>query len=76
MLAAVVYLSTWVSWFATTGGYDRDWGANHPEARTTRLLGTPLASLLHYQRDIWNFHTGDFINHAQHAYAPTRSAGW
>ena len=31
---------------------------------TVRLLGEPLASLLHYQYDIWNFHTGDFINKA------------
>ena len=37
--------------------------------------GAPLASLLHYQRDIWNFHTGDFINHAQHAYR-ANPIGW
>ena len=37
--------------------------------------GAPLASLLHYQRDIWNFHTGDFINHAQHSYR-ANPIGW
>ena len=40
-----------------------------------RLLGKPLASLLHYQYDIWNFHTGDFINHAA-ALLPRRPGGW
>jgi dolichyl-phosphate-mannose--protein O-mannosyl transferase len=75
VLAGVVHLGTWAGWFATSGGYDRDWGANHQQARTVQLLGAPLASWLHYQRDIWNFHTGDFINHAQHAYRAD-PAGW
>jgi dolichyl-phosphate-mannose-protein mannosyltransferase len=75
VLAGVTYLGSWASWFATSGGYDRDWAANHPEARTVQLLGAPLASWLHYQKDIWDFHTGDFINHAQHAYRAD-PAGW
>jgi dolichyl-phosphate-mannose-protein mannosyltransferase len=75
VLSGVVYVSTWARWLATSGGYDRHWGADHPRAGTVRLLGRPLASLLHYQRDIWNFHTGDFINHAQHAYRANPS-GW
>jgi dolichyl-phosphate-mannose--protein O-mannosyl transferase len=75
VLAGVVYLASWASWFATSGGYDRDWGANHPEARTVQLFGAPLASWLHYQKDIWNFHTGDFINNAEHSYRAD-PAGW
>ena len=75
VLAGVVYLGSWASWFATSGGYDRDWGANNPEARTVQLFGAPLASWLHYQKDIWNFHTGDFINNAEHAYRAD-PAGW
>jgi dolichyl-phosphate-mannose-protein mannosyltransferase len=63
-----VYVATWAGWFATSGGYDRQWGSQHPEARTTTAFGETFASWLHYQRDIWNFHTGDFINNAQHAY--------
>ena len=75
VLAGVVYLSSYASWFATSGGYDRDWAAKHPEARTVQLFGDPLASWLHYQKDIWNFHTGDFINKAEHAYRAD-PAGW
>jgi dolichyl-phosphate-mannose-protein mannosyltransferase len=75
LLSAVVYVGSWASWLATSGGYDRDWGSHHPDARSTRLLGKPLASLLHYHSDIWNFHTGSFINHAQHAYRANPD-GW
>jgi dolichyl-phosphate-mannose-protein mannosyltransferase len=75
LLAGLIYLASWAGWFATSAGYDRDWAANHPEARSAQLLGAPLASWLHYQKDIWNFHTGDFINHAQHAYRAD-PAGW
>ena len=75
VLAGVVYLGTWASWFATSGGYDRDWGADNPDARTTQLFGAPLASWLHYQLDIWNFHTGDFIANAEHSYRAD-PAGW
>jgi len=74
-LSAVVYLSTWASWLATKGGYLRDWGELNPEATSTRMLGKPLASLLQYHRDIWNFHTGDFINNAQHTYR-ANPGGW
>jgi dolichyl-phosphate-mannose--protein O-mannosyl transferase len=74
-LSAVVYVSSWASWLVTTKGYDRDWGRLHPEATSVKYLGKPLASLLHYNSDIWNFHTGDFINHATHTYA-ANPAGW
>ncbi len=75
LLSAVVYVSTWISWLTTTGGYDRDWGSQHPQAWTTRFLGAPLASLIQYHRDIWGFHTGDYINHATHSY-DAKPIGW
>ena len=74
-ISAVVYLSSWASWLATRGGYARDWGELHPDATSTKLLGKTLASLLHYHQDIWNFHTGDFISNAEHAYR-ANPAGW
>ena len=36
VLAGVVYLGTWAGWLSTSGGYDRDWGANNPDARTVQ----------------------------------------
>ena len=75
VVSLVVYVGTWASWLLTGGGYDRDWGAQNPEHATVKVLGAPLASLLHYQYDIWHFHTGDFINQAQHTYRAD-PAGW
>ncbi len=76
VLGAVVYLSTWASWLATSGGYYRDWGANNPGALSTRVLGAPLASLLHYHEQIYGFHTGDFITQdATHGY-DAKPIGW
>ncbi|MDN5763494.1 MAG: phospholipid carrier-dependent glycosyltransferase [Microlunatus sp.] len=75
VLAGFVYLSTWASWLTTSGGYDRAWAAQHPEATTTRLLGAPLASLIQFHRDIWDFHTGDFINTQTHSY-DAKPIGW
>ncbi len=75
VLSGIVYLLSWSSWLASSGGYDRNWGEKHPDALTVKVLGQPLASFLHYQRDIWNFHTGSFINHAEHAYR-ANPAGW
>jgi dolichyl-phosphate-mannose--protein O-mannosyl transferase len=75
VLGAVVYVATWAGWLATSGGYDRQWGAQHPEATSVRILGTGLASLLQYQRDIYAFHTGSFINSASHSYRAD-PAGW
>ena len=75
LLSAVVYLSTWASWLVNTGGHDRDWGANHPDAWTTRFLGDGLASLIQYHKDIWGFHIGDYINNATHSY-DAKPIGW
>ncbi len=75
VLAIPVYLASWTGWLATSGGYDRDWGAKHPDDWTVRVFGDALASLLHYHKAIWDFHTGDFINNATHSYDASPS-GW
>ncbi len=75
VVAVLVYGVTWAGWLATSGGYDRSWGTKHPGATSVQVLGPDLASLLHYQRDIYGFHTGTFINSATHAYRAD-PAGW
>ena len=74
-LSLIVYFASWASWLATSGGYDRSWGRENPDARTVELFGETIGSWLHYQRDIYGFHTGDFINNAQHSYRAD-PGGW
>jgi len=68
VLSGLLYVVSWAGWFATSGGWDRQWGAQNPDAATTKLLGKALASWVHYQKDIWDFHSGDYIMHASHTY--------
>jgi dolichyl-phosphate-mannose-protein mannosyltransferase len=75
VVSAIVYVGTWAGWLASENGYGRNWGELHPNATSTKLLGDSLASLLRYHVDIWNFHTGDFINSAEHSYRAD-PAGW
>lgn len=73
--ALVVYVLTWWSWLTTEGGWGRDWGANHPDHPWVKLLGKPLASLLYYHQEIYNFHTGDWIAAQTHTYE-AHPVGW
>ncbi len=73
--AFAVYLVTWTSWLLSDGGYDRQWGAQHPTDRVTQLLGNALGSLWHYHYDIYAFHTGDWIASQTHTY-DAKPAGW
>lgn len=71
----LVYLSTWSGWLLTEGGYDRRWGAEHPDDPLVRTIGAPLASLWKLHTDIYGFHTGDYIKSQTHPYA-SHPATW
>ena len=73
--AAIVYVSTWASWLYTTGGWKRDWGWNNPDDPLVRLIGAPLASLWQYHKEIFRFHTGDYMASVTHTYE-AHPAGW
>ena len=66
--ALVVYVTTWWSWLRTSGGWGRDFGAKNPEDFWVRHLGEALGSLMHYHKEIFNFHTGDWIADQTHIY--------
>ncbi len=68
VVALGAYIASWFSWLVTPGGWGRDWGVNNPEAWSVRYLGAPLASLLHYHQQIYDFHTGDWIAQQTHTY--------
>ena len=56
-VAALTYLATWASWFTTPGAFGRNWAAEHPGAGIT-WLPPILRSWVHYQNQVWTFHTG------------------
>lgn len=73
--ALPAYLVTWTGWLVSDQGYDRNWGAENPDALPVKLLGKPLGSLWKYHKDTYDFHTGDFIHQATHTYS-AHPAGW
>ena len=75
VLGFAVYIATWFSWLRTQGGWDRQWGAEHPDSWQVHLLGKPLASLLYYHKEIWDFHNGAYIKESHHVYA-AHPGGW
>ncbi len=73
--ALAVYVASWAGWLTTTGGWGRDWGAQHPDDPLVAALGEGLASLAQYHVASYNFHTGDYITSQTHPYA-SHPAGW
>jgi dolichyl-phosphate-mannose--protein O-mannosyl transferase len=51
-----IYLATWISWFINNG-YDSDWAKNNPGEGIT-WLPNALNSFIHYQSEVYKFHTG------------------
>lgn len=76
VLAVPVYMLTWLGWFRTTGGWDRQWTLNEANQGSV-LADLPnwLGSWLAYHRSMYEFHTGDFINNATHVYE-AHPIGW
>nr|WP_240896007.1 phospholipid carrier-dependent glycosyltransferase [Kineococcus siccus] len=57
-VAVVVYVASWAGWFATSDGYDRQWGAQNPATGAAGLLPDALRSLVQYHREAYRFHVG------------------
>ncbi len=64
--ALVTYVAGWAGWFATRGGWKRDWAADHPAppGSLAALVPDPLRSLWAYHVEQWNFHIGLANEHA------------
>lgn len=75
VVGVAVYLSTWIPWLLGSGGYDRDWGSKNPDHPWVKAFGDAFASLLYFHKEIYEFHTGDYINNATHPY-DAHPAGW
>lgn len=66
--AGLVYVATWWSWLTTDGGWGRDYGSKHPDDFWVRHFGDALGSLAYYHREIYAFHTGEWIAEQTHVY--------
>lgn len=66
--AGLVYVASWWSWLTTPGGWGRDYGESHPNDFWVRHFGDALGSLVYYHREIYGFHTGEWIAEQTHTY--------
>ena len=69
VVAVVAYGASWTRWLLSDGGWSRQWAAQNPDAPLARRLPDALASLLAFHREMYQFHTGDYIKAATHPYA-------
>jgi dolichyl-phosphate-mannose-protein mannosyltransferase len=56
VVTVVTYLMSWIGWFATSDGWDRQWAAGRESAWA--FVPGPLRSLWHYHATMLDFHTG------------------
>jgi dolichyl-phosphate-mannose-protein mannosyltransferase len=65
-IAAAAYVASWWGWFATTGGYYRQWASDAGNAWQGGLAWVPLdwQSWWHYQVSAYNFHVGLTSEHS------------
>ncbi|MCL2783592.1 MAG: phospholipid carrier-dependent glycosyltransferase [Propionibacteriaceae bacterium] len=76
VVGVIVYVGTWAGWLSTSGGYNRNWGADNPNALSVKILGKALASLWNYHSWIWNQSTGYLATlDTRHPY-DANPAGW
>lgn len=64
-----------IPWLLGTGGYDRSWGNDNPDHPWVKAFGEGFASLLWFHKEIYEFHTGDYINKATHPTTRIRRVG-
>lgn len=89
LVAALVYLASWTGWLIHAQEYEKhlsatqythyaggkDWPTrNQKDASGFGEVTQSLSSLMHYQRDVYVFHT-HFLNDSTHTYA-SQPSGW
>ncbi|MFG3259519.1 dolichyl-phosphate-mannose--protein mannosyltransferase [Streptomyces sp. NPDC048172] len=63
VVAVGTYVASWSGWFATSGGYFRDWAAREGAAGPWGWLPGPLRSLWHYESEVYDFHVSLTSHH-------------
>lgn len=65
----ITYVTSWLGWFATSGGYDRDWADQAANRWTGFFAWVPssLQSWIHYHQEILGFHVNLKTPHSYQA---------
>lgn len=68
-IALAVHMSTWIGWFASSNGYDRQWATVSGNAATGFFSWVPLAfqSWWHFQTSVYTYHVGEMRPHGYQA---------
>lgn len=60
----LLYVVSWAGWFASSLGYDRHWGEQHPALGWEALIPNAIRSWVHYHEEIWRLATSISSEHA------------
>jgi len=74
-VAALTYLASWFSWFATPGAWGRNWATENPGSGVT-WLPEALRSWVQYHSQMWTFHTSLTESHPYAAGALSWLVQW
>lgn len=61
--ALITYLLSWIGWFISPSGWDRDYAENNPATGIFGLVPKALQSLWHYHVEIYGFHASLVSSH-------------
>lgn len=76
VVAAITYVATWWSWFATKCGWKREYGLTNPDDPLVRIFGKDLGAWLAFHKEVYEFHTSDWMmKDITHPYE-AHPAGW
>lgn len=61
--AVISYLLSWLGWFLSPNGWDRNYAENNPATGLAGVIPKPLQSLWHYHQEIYGFHANLTSSH-------------
>ena len=72
VLPLALYVLSWLGWFLSDTGWDRQWAETHPPSGLGGLVPDALRSLAQYHREIFAFHDGLSTSHPYQSHP----SGW
>lgn len=75
LVAVVTYAATWTGWLIHDQSYGHDYASKNPATGVMKVVPDDFRSLIHYHKEVLDFHTGDYIRDATHPYS-SHPGGW